>query len=295
MVIGHHRLAAAAAADDPLAQRGALPRRPGTGSGVVGRQPGFVRQVVRPGDVALVVVFDQHGPFGAGPFGDRGMHRAAGIDGAARSVAAEHVHPGVARVLQDPQHPGVGELAPAQLPRPRAAVGAQREPPARERGDHPVGRPARGERREHVPDRGLDPGIGVDHDIPGVVVDQPDRQRGAQLAAPGRSALVRLQPLGHHVQFHFSHGALEPQDDAVVHVGGIVDAVGVDQQRAGDPGEFRQPGHVGIGPGQPGDLDAEDRPDLAGADPGDQVGESLPGHPPLAGDPQVGVDHLDRG
>ena len=30
----------------------------------------------------------------------------------------------------------------------------------------------------------------------------------------------------------FSHGALEPQQDAVVHVGGVVDAVGVDQQRA---------------------------------------------------------------
>ena len=191
----------------------------------------------------------------------------AGVDGAAGGVAAEHVRAGVARVLQDPQHAGVGEPAPAQLPGPRAAVGAQREPAAGERGDHPVGRPARGERGEHVPDRGLDPGIGVDHDIAGVVVDQPDRQRGAQLAAPGRGPLVRLQPLRHHVQFHLSHGALEPQEDAVVHVGGIVDAVGVDQQRAGDPGEFRQPGHVGVGPGQPGDLDPEDRPDIAACRP----------------------------
>jgi hypothetical protein len=140
---------------------------------------------------------------------------------------------------------------------------------------------------------GLDLGIGVHHDIPGVVVDQPDRQRGAQLAAPGRGPLVGLQPLGHHVQFHFSHGPLEPQDDAVVHVGRVVDAVGVDQQRAGDPGEFRQPGHVGVGPGQPGDLDPEDRPHIAPAHPGHQLGEPFPGHSPLPGDPQVGVDHLD--
>ena len=33
---------------------------------------------------------------------------------------------------------------------------------AGERAHHPVGRPARGECREHVPDRGLDLGIGVD-------------------------------------------------------------------------------------------------------------------------------------
>ena len=295
VVVGHHRLAAAAAADDSLAQRGALPRRPGTGGGVVGRQPGLAGQVVRPGDVALVVVFDQHRPFGAGPFGNRGVHRARRVDGAAGGVAAEHVRPGVARVLQDPQYPGVGEPPPAQLPGPRAAVGAQREPAAPERGDHPVGRPARGERGEHVTDRGLDLGVGVDHDIAGVVVDIADRQRGPELAALGCGPLVGLQPLRHHVQFHFSHGALEAQEHAVVHVGGVVDPVRVDQQRAGDPGEFRQPRHVGVGPGQPGDLDPEDRPDIAPAHPGDQLGESLPGHPPLAGDPQVGIDHLDQG
>ena len=155
----------------------------------------------------------------------------------------------------------MGEPPPAQLPGPGPAVGTQREPPPGERGDHAISRPARGERGEHVTDRGLDLGIGVGHDAAGIVVDIADRQRGAQLAAPGRRPLVGLQPLRHHVQFHLAHGALEAQKDAVVHVGGIVDAVRVDQQRAGDPGELRQPGHIGVGPGQPGDLDPEDRPD----------------------------------
>ena len=81
-----------------------------------------------------------------------------------------HVGSRIAGVLQHAQHAGVGELAPAQLPGPRAAVGAQREPAAGERGDHPVGRPGRGERGEHVPDGGLDPGIGIDHDTAGVAV-----------------------------------------------------------------------------------------------------------------------------
>ena len=78
-----------------------------------------------------------------------------------------HVGAGVARILQHTQHAGVGELAPAQLPGPGAAVGAQREPPIGERGDHPVGRTARGERGEQVADRGLDLGVGVDDDLAG--------------------------------------------------------------------------------------------------------------------------------
>jgi len=97
---------------------------------------------------------------------------------------------------------------------------ARWEPAAGECGNHAVGRPARGERGEHVPDRGLDLGIGVDHDIAGVVVDQPDGQRGAQLAAPGCGPLVGLQPLRHHVQFHLLCGLLRYADQSTGAPGG---------------------------------------------------------------------------
>ncbi len=62
-------------------------------------------------------------------------------------------------------------MTPAQLPGPGSAVGAQREAPVGERGDHTVGRAARGEGGEQVTDRGLDLGVGVDDDLAGVVVD----------------------------------------------------------------------------------------------------------------------------
>ena len=90
-----------------------------------------------------------------------------------------HVGPRVARVLQHAQDAGVGESSPAQLPGPRSAVGAQREPSSGERGDHPVGRAARGERGEQVTDRARDLGVGVDDHLAGLVVDIADRQRGA--------------------------------------------------------------------------------------------------------------------
>ncbi len=123
-------------------------------------------------------------------------------------------------------------------------------------------------------------------------MDVADRQRGAQLAAQGGGALGLVQPPGHHVQLHLPHGALEAQQHPIVDIGGVVDAVWVDQQGCRDPGELHQPGHVGVAAGQPGDLDPKDRPDLAPADPHDQLVEPFPGHAPPAGDPQVGVDHL---
>jgi hypothetical protein len=59
----------------------------------------------------------------------------------------------------------------------------------------------------------------------------------------------------------------EPEQHPVVDVARVVDAVGVDQQGAGDPGELHQPGNVGVAAGQPGDLDPQDHTDLAAADP----------------------------
>ena len=61
-------------------------------------------------------------------------------------------------------------------------------------------------------------------------------------------------------------------------------AVRVDQQRAGDPGELRQPGDVGVGPGELGDLDPESP--TSPLQPWSPAGEPFPRHPPLAGDPR---------
>ena len=152
-------------------------------------QPGLAGQVLSPGDVSFVVVFDPCQPFGPGPLHRHGMHGAAGVDGAAGGIAAMRVRPGVARVLQHPQHPGVGKLPPAQLPGPRAAVGAQREPAVLERRDDPVSRPAGGEHREHVPDRGLDLGIGSITISPASSSSSPT---GSEVRSSPRPAAARL-------------------------------------------------------------------------------------------------------
>ena len=214
-----------------------------------------------------------------------GVHAAVRVDAAPRGVAAVHVRPGVARILEHAQHPGVRQPAPAQLPGPHPAVGAQREPAAVKRGDHAVGRPARGEGREQITDRGRHLGVRVDDDRTRLVVEVADRQRGAQLAAGGRGAFGRVQALGHHVQLHLAHRGLQPEQHPVVDIGRIVDAVGVDQQRLGDRGELHQPRHLRVGAGQPRDLQPEDRADLARCRPATPARRTRPGPRPTGPTP----------
>jgi hypothetical protein len=187
------------------------------------------------------------------------------------SVApAEHIGAGIDRVAQDPGRADMGEPAPAQLPGPHSAVGSARETPPSERPGHPVGRAGLRERGEYIADRGGDLGVRVDNDLAVLVVDEPDRQRHAQLT-PGRGgSFGLLQPAGQPVQLGLRHLALHAQQQPVVDVAQVIDAVVVDHQGVGQAGQFQQAGQVGVGAGQPGDLETEHRPDLAQTHPGDQ-------------------------
>jgi hypothetical protein len=258
-----------------LAEGVAFADRAGTGVGAVRGQFRLVDQVVVPLDVAGVVSGDEDLPLVHRQPGGAGVDAAVGVDPAAGGVPAEHVGAGVAGVVQDADHPGVVELAPAQLPGPGAAVGAQREPASGERRDHPVGGSGRGERGEHVGHRGRDLLIGVDDGGAVLVVQVADRKRAAELTAGGGGAFRALQPAGEQVQLGLAHGAFQSEQQPVVEVGQVIDAVTVDQQRVGEAGQFQQPGQIGRGTGQPGDLQPEDGADLAQADPRHQSTEPV--------------------
>ncbi|MCA1679820.1 MAG: hypothetical protein LC777_13160 [Actinobacteria bacterium] len=73
------------------------------------------------------------------------------------------------------------------------------------------------------------------------VVDEADRQREAQLAALGRVALCALQTHRHHVQLGLGELALDAQDQLIVEISEVVDPVGVDHQRVGQPTVLKQP------------------------------------------------------
>ena len=103
---------------------------------------------------------------------------------------------GVAGVVQHPQHGVVGQRFPVGL----ALAGAFEVPPGEgqpggpERLDDGGGRPGGLEGGEQVLQGAADGGVGVEDDVPGGVVDQPDGQRHDQLAAAGLGQLPAAQP-----------------------------------------------------------------------------------------------------
>ncbi len=185
---------------------------------------------------------------------------------------------GIARVVQGAQHPPVPQRFPGQLTPVRALADADREPQPGgvELGDHGAGRAGAGEHREQVRDRLTHAEVGVEHDLVAGVVDQPDRQAHLQLAAARLGQLPAAQPGPDEVQLGLGHGALEPQQQAVVELARVIESVLVADQRAGQRADLQQPVPVGVVAGQPGDFQAEHDPGPPHPDLGDQMLEPFP-------------------
>jgi hypothetical protein len=88
-----------------------------------------------------------------------------------------------------------------------------------------AGRAGAGKQGEHLPDGLLHTGIRVKHDAPGGVVDQPDRQEHAQFAAAGLGQLPADETGPDEMQLGLAHRALEPEQQPVVEVGRVIQAV----------------------------------------------------------------------
>ena len=95
------------------------------------------------------------------------------------------------------------------------------------------------------------------------------------------------------MQLGLAHGALEAEQQPVVEVGRVIEAVLVADQRAGQRADLQQPVPVGVVAGQPGHLQAEHDPGPAHADLGDQALEAVPVGGRGAGLALVGVDDDD--
>ena len=205
VVADGHPPAAAAADDDALQQGGALAGRPGGAvaavRGGVGREPGDVGLPLVQGDVSGVGAGDEGDPFLAG-HGD-----AAAFPAGQQLLAVPAVgeRAGVAGVVQHLQHGGMPQRLPVDLALAGAFVvpPGEGQPGGAERLHHGGGRPGGLERGEQVPDRALDGGVGVEDDVPGGVVDQPDGQRHDQLAAAGLGQDPAAQPGPDEMEFSF--------------------------------------------------------------------------------------------
>ena len=125
-----------------------------------------------------------------------------------------------------------------------------------------------------------DGGVGVEDDVPGGVVGQPDGQRGDQLAAAGLGHDAAAQPGPDEMQLSLGHLPFHAEQQPVVEAAGVIEAVFVADQRAGHAAQFQELVPVGGVAGQPGAFQAQHDPGPAQGHLGDQLLEALPGRRP---------------
>jgi hypothetical protein len=90
-----------------------------------------------------------------------------------------------------------------------------------------------GELGEDQPHHRLDLLVGVQGRLTRGAAHRAGRQRDGQLSPPCLGLLAGQHPLLEQVQLGLAHRSLQPQQQPVVVVDRVVDAVGVGQQRAG--------------------------------------------------------------
>src|SRR5450756_1512637 len=185
--------------------------------------------------------------------------------------------PGLTRVLEHAQGAAVAQRPPDELALARSA----REPARKEQAllaeaAHGArGRAAAAEGGEERAQRLLHLEVRIEDDASGGVVDETYGQLQLKLAAAGLGALAAEQAGAQHVQLGFAHGALEPEEQAIVEVGGVVEAVLVEDQRACEGADLQEAVPVRRAAGKARDLEAEHHPDLAEAHGGDQLLEAF--------------------
>src|SRR5271157_6080763 len=104
-----------------------------------------------------------------------------------------------------------------------------------------------GEAREDVADGGDDGLVGVEADLAiGLAPDKANRQASAQFATRRLVANAAVEAGPQDMQLGFAHGPLEPEQEAIVEEGGMIDAVGVADQRIGESAQLDEAMPIGV-------------------------------------------------
>ena len=112
--------------------------------------------------------------------------------------------------------------------------------------------------------------------MPGGIVDEPYGQRHDQLAAAGLGQLTAAQPGPDEMELSLADLPFHPEDQAVVEVPRVVEAVLVADQGAGHGADLQELVPVGVVAGQPGAFQAEHDPGPSQRYLGDHLLEALP-------------------
>src|SRR3954470_21114879 len=118
-----------------------------------------------------------------------------------------------------------------------------------------------------------------------------DRYGKEELAAPGLLFQCFKRALAKQRQLHLAHRAFHAEEQAIVGMPRVIDAILIDDQRADQPAELEQRVPVAPVAGEPRGLDRDDRTDPALTDRGQQLLEAE-ARDTGTGPAEIVVDHL---
>lgn len=249
--------------------------------------------VLLDGDVGGQHPRDHHQPLVGGPHDPAGAGPARHLSARVDPAAAVGVDPGVDRAVEDvlQGHP-VGP-PPDQLPlvRPSAQPHPQLDAVVDQPAQHPMQRAELGELGKHQPHHRLDLLVGIQRRLSRRAAHIAGRQPDGQLSSPRLGLLAGQHPLLEQVQLGLAHRPLQPQQQPVVVVHRVVDAIGVGQQRTRQRAQLQQLIPVGARAGQPRHLNAQHQPHMAHSDLGDQPTEPHPAGSAGPGFTEILIDH----
>ena len=294
-LVAHRHLVAAPAAGDQPGQQGraVAHRAQALGTGPVSIQSLHVPLVLldadigrqHPGQVDQPAIPPDPDPARARPprLAPPGIQCAAAIG----------VNTSVGRVAQHVRHPGAAGTAPGQLPAlgPFPLPDSQLDAVIREKPQHGAHRAQPLEQAEDQAYHGAHLLIRIQHHFTGQTAHQPGRQRHRQLAAAGLGDPPGPHPLLDQMQLSLADGALQAQQQPVVVLGRVINAVQVAQQRPGQRAQLQQLMPLPARPGQPGHLDAQHDPHMIQPYLGDQPREARTRVGAGGRMPQVLIDH----
>jgi len=81
--------------------------------------------------------------------------------------------------------------------------------------------------------------VGVEHHFIGRVIHQSDREWHFQCPSASLVEKATAQPCTQHVEFGLAHGAFEPEQEPVVEVTRVIDAVLVEDQGVAQRADFQ--------------------------------------------------------
>ncbi len=240
-----------------------------------------------PVDVAGMMILDENLPLFTRQHADALAAHAGGIECVLRARLAIDVGTGIDGVRQNLVDSVVAGFNPADLGM-RVHLQRQLQPLIAEPQPDAA-------RRSCLGKTGKDGADCVDHGRVGmkehlavrIPPHEARRQAASQLAALRLVANAAVEPGPEHVQFRLAHRAFEPEQQAVVESGRMIEAVAIADQRVGEAREIDQSMPVRIVAGEPRDFEAEQQSNAGECDLGCQPRKSGARDGTGAGEPEV--------